>query len=143
MQQSLRVMLDEDGQANIALRNWYKKVDHFMKNPKKNTKYTPEQKDAKMRELKIGKYREWEFNIDRWNEICEEVADFLTDKAMNMRINYVRNFHPEYNDLSDEELITRGLHNLLYLDKAEDRKKARKERLELEQDYKEQLLQIN
>lgn len=125
---------------SFGLYDWYQEMSDRMKNPKKYKKKTPEEKDAIMRKAKIGPYREWQFDQKRFNEIALECYNDRSDAMIMAGVTYLREKYPEYNYLSDEEVVIKGLHKILYQERIQKSKQTLQEYKELETSYYEESL---
>ena len=129
--------------TNVGAKAWYDMMVKRMKNPSKYpSKYSPEEKDRIMRENKIGPYREWQFDIERWNQIVDEVEDYNSTRMITAGVTYYRNvYSDEAQFLSDEEIINRGLYKKLYRDRADEAHEYRRESKELKKNaYSEEFM---
>lgn len=129
--------------TNVGLGIWYDTFMKRFKNPTKYpSKYTPEERDRIMKENKIGPYRTWEFDINRWNQIIDEVEDYNSTRMITAGVTYYRNvYSDEAQFLSDEEIINRGLYKQLYQDRANEAHEFRRENKELEKNaYSEEFV---
>lgn len=125
---------------SFGMLEWYNEMSDRMKNPKKYKTKTPEEKDRIMREAKIGPYREWQFDIDRFKQLCLECYNDRSDAMIMAGVTYLREKYPEYNYLSDEEVVIKGLHKILYQERIQKSKQTLQEYKELETSYYEESL---
>ncbi len=73
----------------------------------------------------IGKYRDWVFSPERLAEITLKYEFGMKERMYKAGINYLRNHYPQYDHLSDEEVMEQELHKKLWQDVSE-RKKGKK-----------------
>jgi len=129
-------MFDDNDVFEEPIRNgrvaeWYKKLDAIIEGTYKS-KLTEKQKEERLKLAKVGKYREWEFDIKRYHEILAEVIDRHSEKMYKAGINYYRKNYSEAKLLTDEEIIVKGLYKQLYVDCQKDSKEKRDYYKELE-----------
>lgn len=125
-------MLFTDGIKELPKNShWYKKMDDILFGRHKS-KYTSEEKEQILKNNKIGKYREWEFNSTRYNEILDKILGEHSENMINAGIRYYRANYEEAQFLSDEEIILRGLYKQMYIDKQKVAKEIRKENDKIE-----------
>ena len=139
--QSFKDCVKESTLKSYGLWDWYLDMSNRMKNPKKyKSKYTPEQKDQKMKELKIGPYREWQFDQKRFDEIARDCYEDRSEAMIKQGITYAREQYPEYRDLSDEEIILKGYYKILFSDRMKKSQNTRSQLKEIkEADYADYL----
>ena len=118
---------NSDKLKNANLVKWYEDMLLLMQNPAKYTKYTPEQKDKKLRELKVGKYREWTFSVDRFNEIVQQCSDDITNRSIRNSIDYCRSNYEEAQFMTDEEILESGMYKKMWQDQQSKSKKNKEE----------------
>lgn len=118
---------NSDKLKNANLVKWYEDMLRLMQNPAKYTKYTPEQKDKKLRELKVGKYREWTFSVDRFNEIVQQCSDDITNRSIRNSIDYCRSNYEEAQFMTDEEILESGMYKKMWQDQQSKSKKNKEE----------------
>lgn len=108
---------------------------------KYKSKYTREEKEEILKKNKVGKYREWEFNITRYNEIVDKVLGDHSENMVNAGIRYYRENYQQAQSMTDEEIIVTGLYKQMYRDKQKIIKELRREEKELEKQlYSEDIL---
>jgi len=102
---------------------------------------TPQEKDDLAREYKIGKYREWVFDAKRIQEIAENYEYGYQRGLIKAGVNYIRKNYPEYDSLSDQEIIDEKIYKLLWRDiglrKIEKNKRDRETREIQDKEFKE------
>ena len=118
---------DYEKLRNSNLIKWYEDMLLLMENPTKYTKYTPEQKDKMLRELKVGKYREWTFSVDRFNEIVQQCSDDITNRSIRNSIDYCRSNYEEAQFMTDEEILESGMYKKMWQDQQSKSKKNKEE----------------
>lgn len=79
-------------------------------------KLTPQEKDDLARKYKIGKYREWVFDEKRIQEITENYESGHKAGMYKAGVNYVRKNYPQYDSLTDQEIIDKEIYRLLWID---------------------------
>ncbi len=75
-------------------------------------------KEALAKRYKIGKYRDWVFSPERLAEITLKYEFGMKERMYKAGINYLRNHYPQYDHLSDEEVMEQELHKKLWQDGA-------------------------
>lgn len=88
-----------------------------------NGTMSPEEKDAIMREWKVGKYKEWVFDINHFNELAANSEKDSQGRIYKAAINHIRANYPEYNDYSGKQLIDTGIVKLFWKDKTSEKRK--------------------
>lgn len=88
-------------------------------------KLTPEEDDYIRKKWKVGKYREWEFDLERFHEIADRVTNDYEDRAYTAAIAHVRKNYPDLNHLSDKEILKEGHYKLFWKDHAHVRTAAK------------------
>ena len=105
---------------------------------------TLEERDQILRLWKVGKYRDWVFDPKRLTEIAENSEKVGRSRIYRAAISHVRKNYPEYNSLTDQELIDQGITVLFWKDtvapkvRGKREKKARKDS-DLDTFYEEEL----
>ncbi len=137
--QSFKECTKESTLISFGLLDWYNDMSSHMKNPKKyKSKYTPEEKDMIMRELKVGPYRTWQFDKKRFDEIARDCYEDRSEVMIKQGVTYLREQYPQYSDLSDEEIITKGLYRILFSDRMKKSQYVREQQKKVnEADYAE------
>jgi hypothetical protein len=105
-----------------GIETWYKEYQNWRAqgSPKK---YTEKERDAIYKKCKVGKYRNWEFSEERWQEIVEECIESNKDKYKGKVYSWIRMHKPELADISWEKVVELNLHKEMYT--GEGRGKAR------------------
>lgn len=134
-------MLLTDGVKELPKNHpWCIKMDQVLRG-KYKSKYTTEQKEEILKKNKVGKYRDWEFNVARYNEILDKVLGDHSQNMINAGIRYYRTNYEQAQFMTDEQIILSGLYKQMYRDKQKIVKEVRKEQKELEKKrYSEELL---
>lgn len=140
--QNFKDCVKESTLKSYGLWDWYNDMSNRMKNPKKyKSKYTPEERDRIMREAKVGPYRTWQFDKKRFDEIAESCYEDRADAAIKAGVTYLREKYPEYDELTDEEVVIKGLHKILYRERMQKGHELRSEKKEAkEADYADFML---
>jgi vacuolar-type H+-ATPase subunit C/Vma6 len=128
---------DYDDIKGNCLLKWHKQMLRLLENPEKYRKYTPEETDKKLKELKIGKYREWSLDVKRFNEIVEQCSETISNRAIQNGVNYYRSNYEDAQFMSDEEIIESGLYKVFYKDRQATHVERRKEERETINYYKD------
>lgn len=92
---------------------------------KKLQRLSPQAKEALAKRYKIGKYRDWVFSPERLAEITLKFEFGMKESMHKAGIKYLRNHYPQYDHLSDKEVMEQQLHKKLWQDVSE-RKKGKK-----------------
>lgn len=134
-------MLFSDGIKELPKNDpWCIKMELVLRG-KYKSKYTREEKEEILKKNKVGKYREWEFNITRYNEIVDKVLGDHSENMVNAGIRYYRENYQQAQSMTDEEIIVTGLYKQMYRDKQKIIKELRREEKELEKQlYSEDIL---
>lgn len=134
-------MLFSDGIKELPKNDpWCIKMELVLRG-KYKSKYTREEKEEILKKNKVGKYREWEFNITRYNEIVDKVLGDHSENMVNAGIRYYRENYEQAQSMTDEEIIVTGLYKQMYRDKQKIIKELRREEKELEKQlYSEDIL---
>jgi hypothetical protein len=77
-------------------------------------KHTEEEKDAIYKECKVGKYREWEFSKERWEEIVASCQKDNKDKYRLKVYTWLRRTKPHLAHLTWDQLLEQGIHTEMY-----------------------------
>ena len=83
-------------------------------------KYTEEEKDAIAKECKVGKYREWEFSKERWEEIVASCQQKNKDQYRLKVFTWVKRKHPHLAHLNWDQLVEQGIHIQMYTGKNQE-----------------------
>ncbi len=83
---------------------------------------SPQAKEALAKRYKIGKYRDWVFSPERLAEITLKFEFGMKESMYKAGIKYLRNHYPQYDHLSDKEVMEQQLHKKLWQDVSERKK---------------------
>lgn len=96
-----------------GIETWYKQYLQWIKEGRP-AKYTEKEKDEFYKKCKIGKYREWQFDEKRYQEIIADCVEGNKDKYKGKVYSWLRTHKPELANITWDEVVELNLHKEMY-----------------------------